>query len=175
MPSAPMDVVTHGTPWREVLAEDTLRRPILLGGYHGTWAAPGALTDEVVSYQALAARGMTLGAGAVLPLSRDDCPVHRTAAITAFLARESAGRCGPCVNGLPALAESVWHTARGTASGDRSAELARVVTGRGACAHPDGTARLVASMLSTFGDEVAAHAEGTCAYRGANVILAGNL
>jgi NADH:ubiquinone oxidoreductase subunit F (NADH-binding) len=167
--------VPHGTPWRDVLAEQTLRRPILLGGYHGTWAAPGSLTDEVVSRQGLATRGLTLGAGAVLPLGRGDCPVHRTAAITAYLAQQSAGRCGPCVNGLPALAEAVRDTARGTASRDRAAELARVVTGRGACAHPDGTARLVASMLSTFGDEVAAHAEGTCTYRGATVILTGTL
>lgn len=165
--------VPHGTPWRALLGDDVLHRPILLGGYHGTWVAPGVLADGVVSRAAMAAHGLALGAGAVLPLGRGDCPVHRTAAITGYLAGQSAGRCGPCRNGLPALADAVRATAHGAATEHRTSELARLVTGRGACAHPDGTARLVTSMLAAFGDEVTAHARGTCSYRAAPIALAG--
>jgi hypothetical protein len=40
--------------------------------------------------------------------------------------------------------------------------LAGLVDGRGACAHPDGTARLVRSLLVACPDAVAAHEDGTC-------------
>ena len=46
----------------------------------------------------------------------------------------------------------------------RVEELARLVVGRGACAHPDGTVRLVRSLLSTFAGEVATHADGGCGW-----------
>ena len=118
----------------------------------------------------MAAAGLTLGAGVVLPLAAGDCPVHRTAAVTAYLAGESAGRCGPCRNGLPALAEGVRALDDGVDVSARVGDLVRLVTGRGACAHPDGTARMVRSMLALFGDELEAHAAGDCTYRRAEAL-----
>ena len=44
----------------------------------------------------------------------------------------------------------------------RLRELAGLVTGRGACAHPDGTARLVGSLLTTLDDHVEAHLDHAC-------------
>ena len=41
-------------------------RPVLVGGYHGRWAPPGALTELTVSREDLSDRGLTLGAGVVL-------------------------------------------------------------------------------------------------------------
>ena len=46
--------------------------------------------------------------------------------------------------------------------------IAALVDGRGACAHPDGTARLVRSMLAAYGAEVGLHAHGRCQYRRAH-------
>ena len=43
-------------------------------------------------------------------------------------------------------------------------ELAGLVSGRGACAHPDGTARLVASLLRWFGDELRLHQRQECGH-----------
>ena len=82
----------------------------------------------------------------------------------AYLAGQSAGRCGPCFNGLPALAEAVEAVSLGRGGTGRVEELARLVVRRGACAHPDGTVRLVRSLLATFAGEVAAHAGGGCAW-----------
>jgi NADH:ubiquinone oxidoreductase subunit F (NADH-binding) len=157
--------VAHGTPWEDLLTDEALDGPVLVGGYHGTWAAPGALRGLTVSRTAMAGAGLSLGAGVVLPLVPGDCPVHRTAGIVAYLAGQSARRCGPCRHGLPALADAVRATDRGIDLSARAGALAGLVTGRGACAHPDGTARTVTSMLAAFGEEVAAHASGGCGYR----------
>ncbi len=148
-----------------MLAPETLDRPVLLGGYHGTWAAPGQLADLTVSRDDLARHDLALGAGVVLPLADGGCPLHTTSRITAYLAAQSARRCGPCLNGLPALAGAVADVDRGAAGTERAEQLARLVTGRGACAHPDGTARLVRSLLVAYADEVDAHAAGRCTFR----------
>lgn len=156
--------VAHGTPWKDVLPESVLDRPVLVGGYHGTWAAPSTLRRLTVSRAGMTEEGLALGAGVVLPLEAGDCPLHRTARVTSYLAGQSARRCGPCLNGLPALAEATWSVHRGVRAADRVDELSRLLTRRGACAHPDGTLRLVTTMMSAFEDEVEAHTGGQCSY-----------
>lgn len=156
--------VAHGSAWSDVLADSVLDRPILVGGYHGTWAAPSALRRIAVSRSGMTDHGLALGAGVVLPLEAGDCPLHRTARVTAYLAGQSARRCGPCLNGLPALADAVWAVHRGDGGTERIEHLGGLVARRGACAHPDGTLRLVQSMMTAFGEEIAAHAGGHCTY-----------
>jgi NADH:ubiquinone oxidoreductase subunit F (NADH-binding) len=156
--------VEHGTPWSEVLTEEELNRPVLIGGYHGGWLRPGALANRTVSPHELDDLGVSIGAGVVIALRSGDCPLHRTAELVRYLADQSAHRCGPCFNGLPALADALHLAYVGDATRNRTLELIGLVTGRGACAHPDGTARLATSLLSTFGDELTRHAAGTCGY-----------
>ena len=156
--------VAHGKPWFDVLPAATLDRPVLVGGYHGTWAAAPTLRRLTVSRSGMTEHGLALGAGVVLPLEPGDCPLHRTARVTSYLAGQSARRCGPCLNGLPALATTMWHIHRGVREADRVDELSRQLSRRGACAHPDGTLRMVASMMSSFGDEIERHAQGHCSY-----------
>jgi len=154
--------VAFGTPLEDVLDEDEMRRPLLLGGYHGTWLRPAQLRGLTVSRNDIAAAGATLGAGVMLPLAEGWCPLVRTAALVDYLAGESAGRCGPCRNGLPAMAEAVGALVHDGGPVRRVEELCGLVVQRGACAHPDGTARLVASMLQRFPQEVDSHSLGTC-------------
>src|SRR5262249_26469173 len=79
---------------------------------------------------------------------------------------QSSGQCGPCVNGLDAIAASVEELACGAAPAsmdERVARLAGLVRRRGACNHPDGTANLVLSALGAFAAEFADHARhGPC-------------
>jgi NADH:ubiquinone oxidoreductase subunit F (NADH-binding) len=69
------------------------------------------------------------------------------------------------VNGLPALAELVTRLADGDRDArvpDRVERMAGLVEGRGACHHPDGTARMVRSALDAFADDIEAHRHGFC-------------
>jgi NADH:ubiquinone oxidoreductase subunit F (NADH-binding) len=101
----------------------------------------------------------------VVALPARRCGLQAAAGVVAYLAGESAAQCGPCRNGLPALAGHLDALARGRSGARTVQELRRlsdVVDGRGACRHPDGTARFVRSTLQTFADEVEHHLAGRC-------------
>ncbi|MFE6839854.1 NADH-ubiquinone oxidoreductase-F iron-sulfur binding region domain-containing protein [Streptomyces sp. NPDC057705] len=136
---------------------------VLVGGYHGKWLDPGSARAAEVSRQSLDSLGARLGAGAVLPLPEDTCPAGEVARVTRWMAKESAGQCGPCVRGLPALADVLEDAIRGGGASALETVEARLksVLGRGACSHPDGTSRFVASALSVFPDEFRDHALGS--------------
>ena len=123
--------------------------PILQGGYFGTWAAglSGVLTSSVL---------------AVLP--EDACGLEVTARLLRRLAGESAGQCGPCLNGLPALAAAFEAAVTGGASPAAVEGLGRLIEGRGACHLPDGATRLAASALRVFAADIRRHSSlGRCA------------
>lgn len=136
---------------------------VLVGGYHGKWLDPASARAAEVSRQSLDSLGARLGAGAVLPLPEDTCPAGEVARVTRWMAKETAGQCGPCVRGLPALADVLEDAIRG--GGRTALEMLearmKVVLGRGACSHPDGTSRFVASALAVFPDEFRDHALGS--------------
>jgi NADH:ubiquinone oxidoreductase subunit F (NADH-binding) len=92
----------------------------------------------------------------------DRCPLRFAAETTRYLAEETAGQCGPCLNGLPAIAATMAALSAGRADPRRVEWLTGLVTGRGACHHPDGTARFVRSTLTMFATEVNAHHHGHC-------------
>jgi NADH:ubiquinone oxidoreductase subunit F (NADH-binding)/ferredoxin len=133
---------------------------VLVGGYHGCWLPEEAAYNVPVSRAGLAAAGGTLGAGIVLALGQDTCPLGEVAQVAAFLAKESSGQCGPCKLGLPGIARSLAALADGSggaAALDTARRGAVAVRGRGACSHPDGAFRFVMSALDVFTDDLAAH------------------
>lgn len=86
---------------------------VLVGGYHGRWLDPGSARIAQISRQSLRDFDAVLGAGAVLPLPEDTCPAGEVARVTRWMAKETAGQCGPCVRGLPALADVLEDAVRG--------------------------------------------------------------
>jgi len=140
-------------------------RALLLGGFHGAWI-PGALTAQAcLSRESLSPLGATPGAGVVHVLGAGECGLRRSADIATYLAQQSAGQCGPCLNGLPALADTLTELAyrRPQPNAVREAtRLVALVDGRGACKHPDGTARFIRSALHTFTNDLALHLRGRC-------------
>jgi NADH:ubiquinone oxidoreductase subunit F (NADH-binding) len=141
-------------------------RAALIGGYGGSWIAAEHLSGLTLSDEHLDAYDASLGAGVVALLSEHTCPVAETARVVRWLARQSAGQCGPCVHGLDALARAFEETAGGVAHPDGERTITRLtalVHGRGACRHPDGAARLARSALDAFAAELADHAHnGPC-------------
>lgn len=164
--SRPMVVeVPVGVPLRYVLqlaGAPPLPQGVLTGGYHGTWLDADAAHGAVVSRASLALAGGALGAGAILPIGQETCPLGESLRVAHWLAAETAGQCGPCRLGLPAAAGGLADVING--GGPAALEALREVTqaakGRGACKHPDGSVRFLLSTLSAFTDDLAAHVLG---------------
>ncbi len=154
-----------GTPLRHLawLGDDV--QAVLVGGYHGGWLSVTRARQLALCNADLRPAGAIAGAGILIALPTGRCGLAETAAVTRYLALESAGQCGPCFNGLPAIAAAVAAVARPRPAEQELANLRRwagLVTGRGACHHPDGTVRFVASALHVFAAEIAAHRRGRC-------------
>jgi NADH:ubiquinone oxidoreductase subunit F (NADH-binding) len=135
---------------------------LLVGGYGGTWVSPAHFATPYESLS-LRAIGATAGVGVLVVLGPDACGLMESARIAHYLAGQSAGQCGPCVYGLPAIADDLTRLARGQGDADLLSRLARrlgEVDGRGACRHPDGAVRLARSALQVFAADVDVHAAG---------------
>jgi NADH:ubiquinone oxidoreductase subunit F (NADH-binding) len=153
--------VPQGVPLGRLLTSVGMPAPlsaVLVGGYHGTWLPwPSAAAVPLTS--------PGLGAGVVIPLIAGQCGLEATANIVRWLENEAAGQCGPCTFGLPALAAVFAGLVAGKASPHEVRTAAGLIVGRGACTHPDGTSRLVASALECFAGDLPWHAAGHCLAR----------
>jgi NADH:ubiquinone oxidoreductase subunit F (NADH-binding) len=167
-----------GTPIRDVLERcGGVTEPLqafLVGGYFGTWVGADDAFDLPLSDEALAPLGAALGARTLIALPATACGLAETARVAAYLAGESAGQCGPCVFGLPAVADCLDVLFRGGTDArhalDRLPRLHAQIVKRGACAHPDGAVRLVESALRVFAGEIDLHLTGTCSGHGSSTL-----
>jgi NADH:ubiquinone oxidoreductase subunit F (NADH-binding) len=149
---------------------------VQIGGLGGTWLGAAEAHSLPLTHEDLRAAGSGLGVAALVAVPARACGVAETARVLRYLAGESAGQCGPCMFGLPAIAEDMTVLAAGASLA--SAALGRlerrlaVIGGRGACAHPDGAVRMAVSALRVFADDVEAHAAGSaCAWSRAPSLL----
>jgi NADH:ubiquinone oxidoreductase subunit F (NADH-binding) len=138
---------------------------VLVGGYHGAWLSAEQAGSLTLSNADLRPLGAAVGAGVLAALPADRCGVVESARVVRYLALESAGQCGPCLNGLPLIADTLAELAHRRSAPSARADLARwskLVERRGACHHPDGTVRFLRSALTVFAPEVALHEAGGC-------------
>ncbi len=157
--------VELGTPVADIVARagvpDELAA-VLIGGYGGSWLDGSALTTPFAAGP-LATVGATQGVGVIIALPVTSCGITETARVARYMAGESAGQCGPCVFGLPALADDLELLAGGRADPgvlERIERRATQINGRGACRHPDGVVGLVRSALTVFAADACRHARG---------------
>jgi NADH:ubiquinone oxidoreductase subunit F (NADH-binding) len=159
-----------GTPLNTLLSSGPETQAWLVGGYHGTWLPlphPAALTRDALTLDnaTLGKYGAAVGAGVLAALPSDRCGLAEAARVVGYLAAESAGQCGPCLNGLPRIAAALAELAGPRPRRPVRADVERwasLVEGRGACHHPDGTARFVRSALTVFAPELSLHEKGRC-------------
>lgn len=133
---------------------------ILIGGYFGTWHDISDVANLPLAPAALRPAGASPGAGVLVVLPSDACGLAETARVLQWLAGQGAGQCGPCIFGLPAIADDFAQLASGRAKGpllDRLDRRLSTVMGRGACRHPDGAVRLAGSALGAFAADVKSH------------------
>lgn len=138
---------------------------VLVGGYHGAWLPAAAAMHLPLANAALRPLGAGAGAGVVAALPASRCGLAETARVARYLALESAGQCGPCLHGLPRMAAALAELAGPRPRRRVRADLERwagLVEGRGACHHPDGTARFIRSALRVFAGEIERHESGQC-------------
>jgi NADH:ubiquinone oxidoreductase subunit F (NADH-binding) len=155
-----------GTPLAELveMAGGLVGNPkaVLIGGYFGTWAPIETAWAMPLDPESLKAAGFTFGCGLVRIVDERTCGVDYAARIMDFLAAGSALQCGPCKYGLADLAAASGRIAGMDAKNTDLYDIERwtaLVTGRGACRHPDGAAQQMSTALAVFADDFASHAD----------------
>ena len=149
-------------------------RGYLTGGYGGGWVEAGDFGRVAWDPDSVKAGGGVIGASVLWAVDENTCPLDEMARVTAWMAGESAGQCGPCIFGLPAVAGDVRALALrqlDEAGAKRLRGRLGLITNRGGCKHPDGTARFVATGLAAFQDEVDLHLDGRCSAVGSRHLV----
>lgn len=164
--------IAFGSPLETILE---MARPVsepqalLIGGYSGTWVHAADGMELTFDSASLASAGAAVGCAVLTVLGTGTCGLAESARAIRWMAAQSAGQCGPCFLGLPALAKAFDQLVRGDRGGRaarRIVELSQVIPGRGACHHPDGVVRMASSALRVFGAHAAVHKKsGACGAR----------
>lgn len=135
---------------------------VLIGGLQGRWAEPHDYA------QPLGTAGIPTAAGIIYPLLPTECVLTEGTRAVNYLAAQNAQQCGPCTNGLPALADVLAEMAHPSLrySPDqltgRIQQLQVQLAGRGICKHPDATVRFALHTAQLAAREAELHAHGQC-------------
>ena len=175
--------IEHGIPLGGVLdlagGPAAPVRAVLVGGLSGVWLPLPAALNVPWTTAGLHRAGLAGGVAALTVLPRRACGITEAARALRHLAAETAGQCGPCMFGLPAIASDMAALADGSLGRAGLARLLQRLTeipGRGACAHPDGAVRHARSALKVFADDATRHATGApCAWVGLPTWIPGGL
>jgi NADH:ubiquinone oxidoreductase subunit F (NADH-binding) len=137
---------------------------VLVGGLGGSFVPADVVPSLTWSTAALARFGAGTGPGVIELIEPRECPIALVDRFLAYASGESAGQCGPCMFGVPALAAE-WHRFAERPSALVLQDIWRragLLPGRGACRFPDGVARFVASARQVYGEHLEGHLAGYC-------------
>ena len=161
--------IEQGMPLADVLEDAgavAVPRAVLIGGYFGGWVDGTEIDRVLLDRQGLASFSASLGAGVIVVLGSASCPVAETARVADYFSAQGAGQCGPCVNGLAAVADTIGRIQAGTAprgSFQISSGGVRSCRDAGPAGIRTGRCDFVASSLRVFAPEFDAHARrGRC-------------
>jgi NADH:ubiquinone oxidoreductase subunit F (NADH-binding) len=127
---------------------------LITGGWHGRWVPWDGLTEgTLLTRDALAQLGGRWGAGAFVWVPEDLPAWDALAGVARELAEGTAGQCGPCWRGLPAVAGVIARAAGGASCRDEIEGLMAQVDGRGICAHPSAAVAALRSALDLIGGD----------------------
>jgi NADH:ubiquinone oxidoreductase subunit F (NADH-binding) len=148
---------------------------VLLGGYFGRWVVADRIWNKTIDALSLQSVGASLGTGVLVVATPTTCGISETDRVLTFLAGQTAGQCGPCHVGLPAIAETFHKVATGRARPaaiDLLVRWSHDVRGRGACRHPDGAMLFLASAMDVFAADLRHHLKnGSCRFSGQRPLL----
>jgi NADH-quinone oxidoreductase subunit F len=159
-----------GTPLRSLI-HDSAGGPregraikVMIPGASSTALIPEQL-DTPLDFESMQEVGSGLGAGGITVFDDSACIVRVAALFSRFLYVESCGQCPPCKLGSGEITDLLDQFEQGEgeiADLDTVLARAKTVTDGQKCALPTGESLLVQSLLQTFGEEFAAHAQRSC-------------
>ncbi|MEJ7583764.1 MAG: NADH-ubiquinone oxidoreductase-F iron-sulfur binding region domain-containing protein [Acidimicrobiales bacterium] len=168
-----------GTPLAEVIdsiggGPITRRTVAVMSGVSNPLLTADHL-DTPLSYEAMVDAGSGLGAAGFIVFDQSSDLVAVAQGVARFLAVESCGQCTPCKQDGLAIADRLDHLRRNDAGPEAVTELedrlATVADGA-RCFLATQQQLVVGSVLSSFGEAVAAHAEGSAETAEAELIAA---
>ena len=147
---------------------------VLAGGYHGAWLPAGQAGRLALSNAALRPAGASAGAGVLAALPAGTCGLAEMARVARYLALESAGQCGPCLNGLPRIATALAGLAGIRPAGCVIADLSggrdwpRAAARATTRMAPSGSS---AAACGVFAAEIRSHQQRPCTAAGGRAFL----
>ena len=133
----------------ELAGAESGAKAVLLGGAAGTFVFPHDF-DVELSYEGVAARGTTLGSGAVIVFSAGANLWQVAERLGHFFAHESCGQCVPCRVGTQRQYEIVHELAQGAGGARERAllrSLSQVMTDASICGLGQTASTAVRSLL----------------------------
>jgi NADH-quinone oxidoreductase subunit F len=139
-------------------------RAVVVGGMEGG-ALPLSQLNTPFDYEPLQDAGAIVGSAIIEALPAPTCMVHWAMERSAYLAKESCGKCVPCRVGVKRIAGTLEGVVSGLGTQDDLAlleEFAQYVPDGSLCGFGVSAVNPVVTARRYFADDFAAHLEGHC-------------
>jgi NADH:ubiquinone oxidoreductase subunit F (NADH-binding) len=145
------------------LGESTTRGAVV-GGWEGG-VLPASQLGVAIDFETLEDVGAILGSAVIEVLPQSTCMVRWAAERSAYLSRETCGKCVPCRVGVKRIAGTLEGIASGLGTQDDLAlldEFSHYVPDGSLCGFGVNAVHPVVTAMKYFADDFTAHLEGRC-------------